>query len=64
MCQYSKVTHAIPPTQPLIYSVTGHFGHDPFWPENTLTFRPKAWTFWPKNIDALAKKMDVSAKIY
>ena len=45
-------SHASPPTQPLTchvndvaYSVTGHFGQDPFWPQKTWTFRPKAWTF-------------------
>ena len=42
--------------------VTGRFGHDPFRPEKTWTFRPKAWTMRPKKMDVSAKKMDISAK--
>ena len=35
--------------------VTGRFGQDPFRPEKTWMFRPKAWTIWPKNMDVSAK---------
>ena len=36
--------------------VTGRFGQDPFRPEKTWTFRPKAWTIRPRMMERFGQK--------
>ena len=44
--------------------VTGRFGQDPFRPEKTWTFRPKAWTIRPRMMNVSAKKDGRFGQIY
>ena len=42
----------------------GRFGQDPFRPEKTWTFRPKAWTIRPRMMNVSAKKDGRFGQIY